>query len=715
MRTAILLFSGMLVATLAQAGNTRLVCSFESPDEVQGIKATGASVRRVAGHATEGQYALEVQSQSAKRLLVEIPIREGNWQGYGSLAIDATNTSDEPVLFTVEVRDQAGAATVAKGWWQLVPGEKASYAMLLNAPTPKKLGMSSDPPNDDFRMLSSDHHAVNLAKIAMVRISMSDLTKSRTVVFDNLRLGPGVSCDKLVDRFGQYTRRDWPGKVKSDGDLKAQLAAEQAELKAHPTLPDRDEYGGWGSGPKLEATGFFRTVKRDGKWWLVTPSGHLFLSIGIDSLMATEDETVVKGREQMFEWLPGKDDPLASHYHNLRDWETGGFKQPPVRTFSFYTANLERKYGKDWYNGWQEMAMARLPAWGFNTIGNWSEPRLYNLKKIPYVGTVDIIKGKIEQISHIPPFPSYRVYDTFDPRFAEAVDQSVRKLAQERRDDPWMIGYFVDNELPWGFMRNDSTRYAIALQTLLLGPTSPAKRALAEQLKSRYGAVDKLNVAWNAKLGSWQELLEKPYQPGHAFTPAMREDMGGFVKELAGRYFKTIRDALHKYDPNHLYLGARFAWLVFEKYSWATQEVEEAAAQYCDVISFNIYLPGVGPHWDFLNRLDKPTIIGEFTMGALDRGIYPEILGANNQADRARMYQDYVNSVVDHPAFVGCHFFEYLDEPPTGRGGDGENIVTGFVTTADTVYPEMVEAAKKTHAEVYRRRAGGAASPRASR
>ena len=119
MRTTILLLSGMLVGTLALAGDTRIVCSFENPDEVQGIKATGASVRRVAEHATEGQYALEVQSQSAKRLQVEIPIREGNWQGYGSLALDATNTSDEPVLFTVEVRDQAGAATVAKGLWRV--------------------------------------------------------------------------------------------------------------------------------------------------------------------------------------------------------------------------------------------------------------------------------------------------------------------------------------------------------------------------------------------------------------------------------------------------------------------------------------------------------------------------------------------------------------------------------------------------------------------
>jgi hypothetical protein len=26
-----------------------------------------------------------------------------------------------------------------------------------------------------------------------------------------------------VDRFGQYTRREWPGKVKSEADLKIQL------------------------------------------------------------------------------------------------------------------------------------------------------------------------------------------------------------------------------------------------------------------------------------------------------------------------------------------------------------------------------------------------------------------------------------------------------------------------------------------------------------
>jgi len=79
-------------------------------------------------------------------------------------------------------------------------------------------------------------------------------------------------------------------------------------------------------------------------------------------------------------------------------------------------------------------------------------------------------------------------------------------------------------------------------------------------------------------------------------------------------------------------------------------------------------------------------------------------VGASSQTDRARIYREYVRSVVDHPSFVGCHFFKYGDEPLTGRR-DGENFNTGFVTVTDSVYPEMVAAAKTVHAEVYRRRA----------
>jgi agarase len=63
-----------------------------------------------------------------------------------------------------------------------------------------------------------------------------------------------------------------------------------------------------------------------------------------------------------------------------------------------------------------------------------------------------------------------------------------------------------------------------------------------------------------------------------------------------------------------------------------------------------------------------------------------------------------VRSVVDNPAIVGCHYFQYIDEPLTGRSVVGENYSIGFATVVDGVYPEMVAAAKTVGAEMYRRR-----------
>jgi agarase len=60
--------------------------------------------------------------------------------------------------------------------------------------------------------------------------------------------------------------------------------------------------------------------------------------------------------------------------------------------------------------------------------------------------------------------------------------------------------------------------------------------------------------------------------------------------------------------------------------------------------------------------------------------------------------------VADNPAFVGAHWFQYVDEPLTGRPYDGENYNIGFVTVTDTPYPEMVQAARQVLSEVYKQR-----------
>jgi len=268
------------------------------------------------------------------------------------------------------------------------------------------------------------------------------------------------------------------------------------------------------------------------------------------------------------------------------------------------------------------------------------------------------------------------------------------------RDDPWCLGYFIDNEISWGSGETDRGHFGLAYGALAEGKDSPAKQAFVEQLKLHYGKLGILNRAWNAKLASWDALLNQPFKPADPLTPQMRQDFADYLKRFAQQYFSVIREALRKYDPNHLYLGCRFAW--------RTPEAVAAAAEYCDVLSFNIYRSHVdAKDWEFTKALNRPVIIGEFHFGALDRGMFHTgLVSTPNQQARAEMYRDYIRSVVDHPAFVGCAWFEYSDEPLTGRVYDGENYNIGFVDVTDSPYPEMVEAAKAVHAEAYQRRAG---------
>jgi len=172
------------------------------------------------------------------------------------------------------------------------------------------------------------------------------------------------------------------------------------------------------------------------------------------------------------------------------------------------------------------------------------------------------------------------------------------------------------------------------------------------------------------------------------------------VKAFALQYFRSVRETLRRYAPNHLYLGCRFAWY--------TPEAVEAAAETSEVLGFNFYVPRIErARWKFLEAYDRPILSGEFHFGALDRGMFHTgLVPARNQQERAQMYAEYVRSVVEHPYFVGCHWFQYIDQPLTGRWFDGENYNIGFITITDTPYPEMVSAARAIHQQIYRLRWG---------
>jgi hypothetical protein len=104
--------------------------------------------------------------------------------------------------------------------------------------------------------------------------------------------------------------------------------------------------------------------------------------------------------------------------------------------------------------------------------------------------------------------------------------------------------------------------------------------------------------------------------------------------------------------------------------------------------------------------VDKPVIIGEFHMGALDRGqFHTGLRSVVDQDQRAEGYRCYVTSALQNPAIVGAHWFQCYDESTTGRF-DGENYQIGFLDICDTPYWETVGAARDVGHKLYKIRAG---------
>jgi len=670
-----------------------LLWSVEPSAEFQNINTSHATITRIKQSSAGERYALRVDFQPAQRPQVEFSLAafKADWRPFNAIALEVSNPLNEPIEFAVEVEDATGTVTSGRTQSDLGPHKAASYALPINSPWPAEMGMRGEPLIPRFHLMAEDHHPVDIKRLTKLRIVLVNPKGPRSLIIDNIRVIPGVTYDKIVDEFGQFALDDWPGKITSATQLETERNQEEVQLNERANFPDRDKWGGWVTGPQFEASGYFRVMHRDRKWWLVTPSGHLFFSLGMNAISIGQGATVVERRERMFRWLPAPEDPLAAHYGvKLQEAPIGlQIKLVQGRTFTFYTANLERKYGRDWLERWRTTTLARLRAWGFNTVGNWSDPELYENGEIPYTATLEV-SGPV---ADVPSGGDYwrRMLDPFDPSFAKAVEQSVQRDTR-CPNNPWCIGYFVDNELSWG------SRYGLAFGALSLDASSPAKRAFVDQLQKQYASISEFNRAWNSNFFDWRQLLENSFRPDMELTEGMREDMRTFVQTLARRYFQTVRDALKKYDPKHLYLGSRFAGY--------TPESVAACAEFCDVLSFNIYQPSVDPaEWRFLNDLGKPVIIGEFHMGATDRGMFhPGLVSTPDQAARAAGFITYVRSVLDNPVFVGCHYFEYTDEPLTGRALDGENYSIGFTTVVDSPYPEMVEAAKAVGAEMYLRK-----------
>lgn len=490
----------------------------------------------------------------------------------------------------------------------------------------------------------------------------------------------GAQTKKLVDTFGQSTAEEFPGKLKSADELKADVAADEAYYGALKP-PAFDRFGGLpGSGEQLglKKTGFFHVETKGDKSWLVNPDGNAFFHLGLCCFSPGDDYTYIKGREDIYAWLPEPGGTFKS-----------AFREKSTEDFSFHLANWIRKYGKAyWYDDYAERMIARVRKWGFNSIGAFSAipDGVVRAQNFPYVQSLPL--GQWEGIPRVPGV--FESFDPFDDATRTRIAENLAKHLPARANDPLLIGYFVVNE-----PRFDE----IPKNVPALNGKHACKRRLVAMLREKYQTPEAFNAAWAATAKSFEELNDA----GLAVkTDAARQDMADFTGLYLDAYFSVVNEAFRKHDPNHLLLGARYQPVTINN-----EQLCRITGKYCDIMSFNYYTYGIDKAllknvYAWSGR--RPIMLSEFFWSSpRDSGLAGG-RELSSQAERGLAYRNYLEQSASLGFVVGLEWFTLVDQAVTGRWFskyNGESANSGLFAVSDRPWKDAVAEMMKSNYEVY--------------
>ncbi|MBC7327941.1 glycosyl hydrolase [bacterium] len=479
----------------------------------------------------------------------------------------------------------------------------------------------------------------------------------------------------FIDRYGQCKYADWKEKIKSDEDLKKAWEEEKRWLASLSEPKGYDRFGGYElAGWKEKGTGFYRVIKKNNYWWLITPEGNPCFYIGLCGVPTLNWEmTPVSDREYLFEWLPPKDGIYSAC------WARGAWGTSQADEYvAFHTANMIRKYGENWREIAIELTRKRLKLWGFSGVGKWGE-----LEGLPFLPV--LYRWDVPNVARHP--------DIFDPEIREKFRESLRRQIEPRKDDPFVVGWSLGNEYDEIISREE-------IREILRKPANiPAKRALIDYaIENIYkGDWKSLANAWKLDAENKEEIYGK-----HPNLPD--EDLEKLRLFYAERYYEFIYRTVKEIDPNHLYFGF---WIV--PGWWESEEDWRVSAKYCDVIGYDLYSFEFMSDWikRLVEETGKPIICGEFSYPAFyngERGFGLYGVWAKDDAHSGELYSKWLKDASQNPYCLGVAWFFYRDQPLTGRGpGRGEDLIYGehyafgMVDMGDKPKWELVKRVRETN------------------
>jgi hypothetical protein len=394
----------------------------------------------------------------------------------------------------------------------------------------------------------------------------------------------------------------------------------------------RDAYGGW-PGMRFEASGFFRLEKKD-RWWMVTPQGNAFLGFGLNHAML----------------------PLLTRPECVEHW---------AKEFGVE----DRSDRSQFIPGYRKKLRADLQALGMNHLGVHSSTRELPPGFAAYLHTVRFV-----DICHYMTPSESDFHDVFSHEFEARCDRVAQTEVLPRKDDAWLIGYFMTDgpiftDLDAGPRPNNI--YGAARPGLPtwprvlrnLGAQSPGKRAYVALMRERYGGeIARFNGAYATAFESW-EALERAtrWRPDTDRSNAHEAaDNLAFLARVVDRYYTVAVAAIRKYDRNHMIVGDKLN---------ANTDPQDAlvklAGRHMDLVFYQMY-----GHWeeqkpllDRWSRLTGRPMFNGDSSYALPYKEMPNPYGPHcrDQQERARRFREFGENAFARPDFVGWSWCGWID------------------------------------------------------
>lgn len=414
--------------------------------------------------------------------------------------------------------------------------------------------------------------------------------------------------------------------------------------------PSTSTYGGWSGESYTNTQKFFKVAQSSsGRWWFVDPNGRPFISKGVCSFTIDENSARQVANVQtrwgtssnssgMENWSKNEKNFLTSiGINTLGAWSNSYWQtRSPLKPFTFIISPMGEynKYLKN--SGREAVAYAQAKSW---------EGYPYDFAMV------------------------------FDDDFDTYVESATDKVITYKANN-YLIGYFIDNELPW-------KDYALEM-CLTKWPATHINHIKAQEwLDNRKG------------------------RSGCTIDDATQADKNAFIAYCYEVYLQKVTTALRAKDPNHLILGNRFnQW----NYELQNEDMWRVAGQYLDVISVNHYhkwQPDQSVMSNWLEWSGKPFIITEFYTMGLDSGLQNHTgVGyiVKTQFDRGVFYQNFVIELLKSKGCIGWHWFQYMDNDPTSTDSDASNQDSnkGIVMWNCNKYTDFAEMMKEINNSTYR-------------